>query len=219
MLTFGYSFFLVWRRCAFCIFFFHLLRAKNVFNSYGKFFVEFQLNDRNSILKLNVSQQYTDEYVGTNKHDDFYSTEMRNSFEYTERWSNVESGNLMTCRGLIRIWPESLVVNLNFTPLYPSLLFVVCRIEQFELNDFFSAWLIWRNNQPHTYGKCAKLKWKWPMFRGKWKKKLRKIEYSRQKRISYANMRRQFVQWAPSLRRIHKWFKAFKSAVDCRDIK
>ena len=113
------------------------------------FSVGFRLNDRNSTLKLNVSQTifvgWTVDGNGGGSGDGtsmIFIHPMRNSFEfytYTQTETLAESGNLMTCRGLIRMWPESLVVNLNFTPLHPFFVCVfISAVAHFELNGFFS---------------------------------------------------------------------------------
>lgn len=154
--------------------------------------VEFLLNDRNSTLKLNVSQTifvgWTVDGNGSRSADGTSMISihpMRNSFEFhtcTQTDALAESGNLMTCRGLIRMWPESLVVNLNFTPLHPSFVCAcvfISAVAQFELNGFFriahfftSFCTIHDHMRYYQSGKCFVLHWAGLEVRVEWGEKI-----------------------------------------------
>lgn len=177
-LSFFCVFFSPFFSCAFYIFIWCF--GRRMFSIHMENFVEFRLNDRNSTLKLNVSQtifvlhmqNVCSEWMNSGVRMNLIHW-MQNPF-VNENVCQCESGNLMTCRGLNSSMArlESLVVNLNFTPLHPS---------------FHSHWnyifLCHITRDHHIWPT-----WKWRIFctQKNEQKKLRKIEYSRPKRI-YAN--------------------------------
>lgn len=97
--------------CAFYIFIWCF--GRRMFSTHMENFVEFRLNDRNSTLKLNVSQtifvlhmhNVCSEWMDSGVRMNLIHW-MQNPF-VNENVCQCESGNLMTCRGLIRPWLDS----------------------------------------------------------------------------------------------------------------
>lgn len=150
---------------------------ENVFQFIRKISVEFRLNDRNSTLKLNVSQtifEYAE--VGgaqahtwnIGRHGFFHSPECEILLNGPAK---CKSGNLMTCRGLIRLVAPSLLLSIHILHLFTSLGLFGCHWPVLRANGMSNLYCIflWHMTRPSHI--CWKIKWKWRMFWTKWREK------------------------------------------------
>lgn len=169
-------------------------------------FVEFRLNDRNSTLKLNVSQTIFVLHMQNVCSEQMNSGVRMNLIHWmqnpfvNENVCQCESGNLMTCRGLNSSMArlESLVVNLNFTPLHPS---------------FHSHWnyifLCHITRDHHIWPT-----WKWRIFCTQKNEQKNYVKLNIRDQKEYTQINETFRSVSPSFVACSWMIKVFKSAVD-----